>query len=119
MNKILDVVEDIKQNITDNQYKIIMDSLMEIHKYPVMYKNHKSNKFICLLEWLDTKLILTDCCHDLIKRNELYKFIITEYFNNIYYQTIDFVKQVLKIFFMHETKEQNSNYNFLYVIYRR
>jgi hypothetical protein len=30
MNKILDVVEDIKQNITDNQYKIIMDSLMEI-----------------------------------------------------------------------------------------
>ena len=32
MNKILDVVEDIKQNITDNQYKIIMDSLMEINK---------------------------------------------------------------------------------------
>ena len=30
MNKILDVIEDIKQNITDNQYKIIMDSLMEI-----------------------------------------------------------------------------------------
>jgi hypothetical protein len=32
MNKILDVMEDIKQNITDNQYKIIMDSLMEINK---------------------------------------------------------------------------------------
>ena len=32
MNKILDVVEDIKQNITDNQYNIIMDSLMQIHK---------------------------------------------------------------------------------------
>ena len=30
MDKILDVMEDIKQNITDNQYKIIMDSLMEI-----------------------------------------------------------------------------------------
>ena len=30
MNKILDVVEDIKENITDNQYKTIMDSLMEI-----------------------------------------------------------------------------------------
>ena len=30
MNKILDVVEDIKQNITDNQYKTIMESLMEI-----------------------------------------------------------------------------------------
>ena len=32
MNKILDVVEDIKQNIKDNQYKTIMDSLMEINK---------------------------------------------------------------------------------------
>ena len=34
MNKILDVVEDIKQKITDNEYKIIMDSLMEINKMP-------------------------------------------------------------------------------------
>ena len=31
MNKILDVVEDIKEIITDKQYKIIMDSLMEIN----------------------------------------------------------------------------------------
>ena len=30
MNKILNVMEDIKQNIKDNEYKIIMDSLMEI-----------------------------------------------------------------------------------------
>ena len=36
MNQILDVMEDIKQNITDNQYKMIMDSLMEI-------KNGKEN----------------------------------------------------------------------------
>ena len=32
MNKILDVVEGIKQNITDNQYKIIMEPLMEVHE---------------------------------------------------------------------------------------
>jgi hypothetical protein len=32
MDKILDVMEDVKQNITDSQYKIIMDSLMEINK---------------------------------------------------------------------------------------
>ena len=38
MNKILDVVEDIKQNITDNQYKIIMDSLMEINKLKLKIK---------------------------------------------------------------------------------
>ena len=73
MNKILDVMEDIKQNITDNQYKTIMDSLMAINKDPIIYKNHKSNKFICLLKWLDTKLQLTDSCCDSIKRNELYK----------------------------------------------
>ena len=32
MNKILDALEDIKQNITDNQYNTIMESLMEIRK---------------------------------------------------------------------------------------
>ena len=32
MDKILDVMEDIKQKITDNEYKTIMDSLKEIHK---------------------------------------------------------------------------------------
>ena len=32
MNKILDVIEDIKQNITDNQYKTIIESLKEIEK---------------------------------------------------------------------------------------
>jgi hypothetical protein len=32
MNKILDILEDIKQNITDNHYKTIMESLMEIRK---------------------------------------------------------------------------------------
>ena len=36
MNKILDVMEDLKQNITDSQYKTIMDSFMEI-------KNGKEN----------------------------------------------------------------------------
>ena len=35
MDKILDVMEDIKQNITDNQYKTIMESLMEINKKPI------------------------------------------------------------------------------------
>ena len=99
MNKILDVMEDIKQNITDHQYKTIMDSLMAINKDPIIYKNHESNKCICLLKWLDTKLQLTDSSCDTIKRNELYKFVITEYFNDVY-QNKDFVKQVVNIFFL-------------------
>ena len=119
ISKISEVMEDIKQDITDNQYKIIMESLMAINQDPITYKNNKSNEFIDLLEWLDTKLILSNCCHDFIKRNELYKFVITEYFDNIYYQNIDFVKQVLKVFFMNSTKEQDSNSYFYYVTYRR
>jgi hypothetical protein len=104
-------MEDIKQNITDNQYITIMDSLMAINKDRIIYKNHKSNNFICLLKWLDTKLQLTDSCRDFIKRNELYKFVITEYFNDVYFQNKDFVKQVVKIFFfMHERKEHSNLY---------
>ncbi len=44
MNKILDGVEDIKQNITDNQYKTIMESLMEINdtkELPLLTNNRK------------------------------------------------------------------------------
>ena len=118
MNKILDVMEDIKQNITDNQYKIIMDSLMAINKDPIIYKNHKSKEFIWLLEWLDTKLEITDTCRDSIKRNELYKFIITEYFNDVYFQNEDFVKQVVKIFFFMHERKGHSNLYFYYVKYR-
>ena len=119
ISRISEVMEDIKQDITDNQYKIIMESLMAINKDPIMYKNHRSNKFICLFEWLDTKLELTNYSDNGIKRNELNKFVITEYFNDVYYKNIDFVKQVLKIFFMHPTNEQDNNQYFCYVTYRR
>ena len=47
-----------------------MDSLMEINKIPALYTNHNNNKFICLLHWLDTKLILTNSNYDTIKRND-------------------------------------------------
>jgi hypothetical protein len=40
-------MEDIKQNITDNQYKIIMDSLMQINndgnKLSFLTSNYKLN----------------------------------------------------------------------------
>ena len=44
MDKILDVMEDIKQNITDSQYKIIMDSLMEFHKIENKWSEQKCVK---------------------------------------------------------------------------
>ena len=78
MNKILDVMEDIKQNITDNQYKIIMDSLMEINKIETKNKNIKSTTFKCitLMNWLDSKLELEPEDYKQIKKTELQEFII-------------------------------------------
>jgi hypothetical protein len=32
MDKVLDVMEDVKQNITHNEYKITMESLMKTKK---------------------------------------------------------------------------------------
>jgi hypothetical protein len=56
-----------------------MVSLMAINKYPITYDNDKSNKFICLFQWLDIKLEISNNTYDTIKRSELYKFIITKY----------------------------------------
>ena len=121
MNKILDVVEDIKQNIKDNQYKIIMDSLMEINdanKLPSLTNNHKLNKISHLFSWLDTKLKISVREDDFIKRTDLQKYVITNYFDNIYYVNIDIVKQILKIYFSLLTKEQEDKSLYRYVRYR-
>ena len=77
MNQILEIMDDIKQNITDKQYKTIMDSLKDI------YENKKNsipvslsrNNIIRLLDWLDYNLILLPASSDLntIKKTELYK----------------------------------------------
>ena len=63
-------MEDIKQDITDNQYKTIMDSLTKIYKKPIIYQNHQNNKFILLFEWLDTQIVITDNKKDWIKRGD-------------------------------------------------
>ncbi len=44
-----------------------MESLMDINKTLILYKNQKSNKFICLFEWLDTHIEMTDAYDDKIK----------------------------------------------------
>ena len=118
MDKILDVMEDIKQNITDNQYKIIMDSLMAINKLPLLSNNHKLNKIACLFNWLDTKLKITDHEYACIKKTHLQKYVITNYFDNCYYQNIDLVKQLLKIYFKFSIKEQKYKNEYQYVEYR-
>ena len=122
MNKILDAVEDIKQNITDKQYKTIMDSLLEIHKIEERNINNERTSFRCftLMNWLDTKLELTDDYSDVIKRKDLYEYIISNFHKDLYFKNIDFMKQVLKLFFMHEIiyHYQDDKYYFRYVKYR-
>jgi hypothetical protein len=46
------------------------------NKLSFLTSNYKLNKIICLLNWSDTKLELTDTCRYTIKRNELYKFLL-------------------------------------------
>ncbi len=56
-----------------------MDSLMEINKKNNQYKsimkslckNQECNKFMCLFNWLDTKLEITDNAYSCIKRSDL------------------------------------------------
>ena len=97
MNKILDVVEDIKQKLPDNEYKTIMDSLMEVNKiskFKILNENHERNKSFCLFIWLDTKLEITENKKDCIMRGELETYIINNYFDYRYYENIDYVKQI-------------------------
>ena len=118
MSKILDVMEDIKQNITDNQYKTIMDSLMEINK--IENKNIKSTTFKCitLMNWLDSKLELEPEGYNQIKKTELQEFIIKNLYDYKYYQNIDFVKKVLDLYFFRIPKKQASNLYYQCVKFR-
>ena len=53
ISKISEIMEDIKQDITNNQYKIIMDNWMLIHKTTFLYETDNRNNFISLFKWLD------------------------------------------------------------------
>ena len=118
MNKILDVVEDIKQNITDNQYKIIMDSLMEVHQ--IENKNIKSFTFKCytLMNWLDSKLVLDPEHYKQIKKTKLEEYIIKRHYNNRYYENIDFVRKVLELYLFQIPKKQTSKLYYYHVEFK-
>ena len=90
-----------------------------MNKLQLLHENKERNKFVCLFNWLDTKLEITENEYKSIKKTDLQKYIITNYFDNRYYQNIDFVKQVLKIYIMFSTKNQNDNLNYQYIKYRR
>ena len=120
MNKILDVVEDIKQNITDNQYKTIMESLMEVYKIENKDINIKGFVLKCftLMNWLDSKLELDPEHFKQIKKTELEEYIIKKQYDYRYYENIDFVKKVLELYLFQIPKKQTSKIYYQHIDFK-
>ena len=74
----------------------------------MLTNNHKLNKIICLFNWLDTKLKITDHQYDSINRTDLKKYVINNYFDCRYYENIDIVKQLLKFILSFQQKNKNT-----------
>ena len=107
MNKILDVVEDIKQNITDSQYKIIMDSLMEINKEkgqekkPLYYTQQEFDEMTKVMIKLSIEFFFeyTNDEQDTIWLDSIKRLIESKLFSyNIVLSGDDLEKHILKIF---------------------
>ena len=122
MNKILDVVENIKNKLTDNEYKTIMDSFMEVHKIENKNINIKGFVFKCftLMNWLDSKLIfqLDTDTHKQIKKTKLAEYIIKRLYDNRYYENIDFVRKVLELYLFQIPKKQTSKLYYYHVDFK-
>ncbi len=54
--KFSEIMEDIKEKISDNEYKIIMDNLMNLHNN----NNNNNNNNIVKTEWQTTGRRMTD-----------------------------------------------------------
>ena len=96
-------MEDIKQNITDNQYKTIMDALKEIYNLKD-FESHSSFKYISLINWLDSKIEITNDERKEIKKIDLHKYIIINFYDDRYYDNIDFVIKALEVYFTDKPK---------------
>ena len=64
------------------------------------------------------KIKYNDNQYSCISKTHLQKYVITNYFDNCYYENIDIVKQLLKIYFKFSTKEQEYKNKYQYVKYR-
>jgi predicted house-cleaning noncanonical NTP pyrophosphatase (MazG superfamily) len=111
MDKILDVMEDVKQNITDNQYKIIMDSLMEINKEkgqekkPLYYTQKEFDEMTKVVIKLSIEFFFeyTNDEQDAIWLDSIKRLIESKLFSyNIVLSGDDLEKHILNIF-----KEKN------------
>ena len=107
MDKILNVMEDVKQNITDSQYKIIMDSLMEINKEkgqekkPLYYTQKEFDEMTKVVIKLSIEFFFeyTNDEQDAIWLDSIKRLIESKLFSyNIVLSGDDLEKHILNIF---------------------
>ncbi len=115
---VLNIILDYVKNDKDNKTPLLSDC-----QFLLVNGNEERTKFICLFNWLDTKLEITEDKSYCIDKEILEKHIIFNYFEFFYFESFnskntDFVKQVLKVYFMFSTKEQDCHYQYQYIKYR-
>ena len=91
-----------------------------MNKLQLLHENKERDKFVCLFNWLDTQLEITEDKSNCIDQTRLEKQIIFNYFEFFEYQifnlkNVDFVKKVLKVYIMFSTKKQDCHYQYQYV----
>ena len=74
-----------------------------MNKLQLLHENKERDKFVCLFNWLDTQLEITEDKSNCIDQTRLEKQIIFNYFECFDFEifnskNIDFVKQVLKVY---------------------
>ncbi len=88
-----------------------------VYHYYTKIKN-VIKQFVCSIGWLDSKLQVTEDRYDKIARSDLQIYIITNYFDNKYYDNIDFAQQILKFYINFQTEIQKDNDVYRYIKYR-
>ncbi len=74
------------------------------NKLQLLHENKERGKFVCLFNWLDTQLEITEDRSNCIDQTRLekqifnyFEFFDSEIFNS---KNIDFVKKVIKVYVM-------------------
>ena len=110
--KISEIMEDIKEDIKDNQYKMVMDSLMRLNNEKVVTIIKTSNETPKLMAKIILKMIIdtyfeyTDNENDVVWIETIHRFVAhklckynLEYNNEIKHQILDIIKENQLIIF--------------------
>ena len=87
-----------------------------MYKLKLSHENNEHDKFVCLFNWLDTKLEITEDQSNCIDQERLEKHIVFNYFEFFEYQifnlkNVDFVKKVLKFISCFQQKNKTAIIN--------